>query len=134
MTHIDFAEPETRAAPAPSAASPASAPSSPAATPGFAAAAPRPAAAVGALPDHVLRIRVDVEIVLGQLRLPLAEVMALREGAVLPLERRLGDFVDVMVNGRLVARGEVVALEDEPDRLGVVIRELTRAGESVVGR
>lgn len=82
------------------------------------------------LPDHVLRIRVDVEVVLGHLRLPLSEVMALREGAILSLDRKLGDLVDVSVNGRLVARGEVVALEDDSERLGVVIRELTRGGEA----
>lgn len=90
--------------------------------------APAPGAAP-TLPDHLLRVRVDVEIVLGHLRMPLAQVAALREGALLALDRKLGDHVEVAVNGRVVARGEVIALDDEPDRLGVVIRELVDGGE-----
>lgn len=86
------------------------------------------------MPDHVLRIRVDVEVVLGTLRMPLADVVTLGQGAVIALDRKLGDLVDVAVNGRVVARGEVVALEDEPDRLGVVIRQLLRPGEPAPAR
>ena len=86
--------------------------------------APAPARGPRVLPDHLLRVRVEVEIILGHLRMPLSEVAALREGAVLALDRKLGDWVDVAVNGRVVARGEVVALDDAPDRLGVVIREM----------
>lgn len=98
-----------------------------------AAPAPRAGSASGAksgprvLPEHLLRVRVEVEIVLGSLRLPLAEVADLRDGAVLALDRKLGDPVDVAVNGRVVARGEVIALDDAPDRLGVVIREMIDA-------
>jgi len=82
-------------------------------------------ASAPALPEHLRRVRVEVEIVLGHLRMPLSEVAALREGAVLALERKLGDWVDVAINGRIVARGEVIALDDEPERLGVAIREMT---------
>jgi flagellar motor switch protein FliN/FliY len=86
------------------------------------------------MPDHVLRIRVDVDVVLGTLRMPLADVVTLGQGAVIALDRKLGDLVDIAVNGRVVARGEVVALEDEPDRLGVVIRQLLRPGEPAPAR
>ena len=86
---------------------------------------PAPPRGPSVLPEHLLRVRVEVEIVLGHLRLPLSEVAALRDGAVLALDRKLGDWVDVAVNGRVVARGEVIALDDAPDRLGVVIREMT---------
>ena len=89
------------------------------------AASVAPAAAPRGLPEHLRRVRVEVEIVLGHLRMPLSEVAALREGAVLALERKLGDWVDVAINGRIVARGEVIALDDEPERLGVAIREMT---------
>ena len=94
-----------------------------------AAPAPGPTSDAGArgLPEHLMRVRVEVEILLGHLRMPLSQVADLREGAVLALDRKLGDLVDVAVNGRVVARGEVVAREAAPDRLGVVIRELTAA-------
>lgn len=91
---------------------------------------PAPArGAPAALPEHLQRVRVEVEIVLGHLRMPLAEVAALREGAVLALDRKLGDWVDIAINGRVVARGEVIALDDEPDRLGVAIREMSTQAE-----
>jgi flagellar motor switch protein FliN/FliY len=130
MSHIDFADSEIEAASSASSAFPA------ASAPDLnASAAEETGSNAGAhLPEHVLRIRVDVEIILGQLRMPLAEVVGLREGAILPLDRKLGEWVDIAVNGRLVARGEVVALDDEPDRLGVVIRELTRANDGARGR
>lgn len=97
-------------------------------------AAAAPGRAAREMPDHVLRIRVDVDVVLGTLRMPLADVVTLGQGAVIALDRKLGDLVDVAVNGRVVARGEVVALEDEPDRLGVVIRQLLRPGEPAPAR
>lgn len=91
-----------------------------------AAAPPRPRES---MPGHMMQIRVELDVVLGSLRMPLADVMALGQGSIVALDRKLGDLVDVAVNGRIVARGEVVALENEPDRLGVVIREILRAGE-----
>lgn len=96
--------------------------------------APAPPRAPREMPDHVMRIRVDIDVVLGTLRMPLAEVVTLGQGAVIALDRKLGDLVDIAVNGRVVARGEVVALEDEPDRLGVVIRELVRQGDAAAAR
>jgi flagellar motor switch protein FliN/FliY len=95
---------------------------------------PAPARASRMLPDHLLGVRVDVEIVLGHLRMSLAEVAALGEGALLALDRKLGDCVDVAVNGRVVARGEVIALEGEPERLGVAIREIVAAGAPAPAR
>ena len=100
-------------------------------TDGLAEAAAAPSRALaGALPEHLRRVRVDVEIVLRHLRMPLSDVAALGEGAVLALDRKLGDHVEIAINGRVVARGEVIAMDDEPDRLGVVIREMTASGEA----
>ena len=83
----------------------------------------------GAAPlNNIMRIPVTLEIVLGTARMPIAELMKLGRDSVIPLDRKIGDPVDVVVNGRVVARGEVVVLENEPDRLGVSLTEVTDAG------
>ena len=129
MTDVDLDElSATTDDDAPAPAEPEAFASSPSLAP-----APAPARGPRALPEHLLRVRVEVEIILGHLRMPLSEVAGLREGAVLALDRKLGDWVDVAVNGRVVARGEVVALDDAPDRLGVVIREMIAEAEPARG-
>ena len=61
-----------------------------------------------------IKVRLSVEV--GAVELTLRQVMALEIGAVHPLDRRVDDPVEVHVNGRLVARGEIVAIGD---RFGV---------------
>jgi flagellar motor switch protein FliN/FliY len=51
--------------------------------------------------------------------------MKLSRGAVVPLDHRVGEAVDVVVNGRLIARGEVVILEEDSSRFGVSLTEIT---------
>ncbi|MBY0611505.1 MAG: flagellar motor switch protein FliN [Beijerinckiaceae bacterium] len=87
---------------------------------------PKPPKADGAFGGYgqIMQIPVNVEIVVGSLTMPVASVMRLGRGAVLRLDRRIGEAVDVMVNGRLVARGEIVMLEDDPDRMGVSLTEI----------
>lgn len=79
----------------------------------------------------ILRIPVRVDIVVGSLTMPVANLMRLARGAVLPLDRRIGDPVDVVVNGRIVARGEIVTREGEaaggPSGLGVCLTEIVTA-------
>lgn len=67
-----------------------------------------PAADLGRLVD----VAVDVSVELGRARLTLGEAMALGPGAVVPLGRTAGQPVDLLVNGQLVARGEVVVVDD----------------------
>jgi flagellar motor switch protein FliN/FliY len=62
--------------------------------------------------DRLRDIELDLKIVLGRTQLHLEEVLKLRQGAVVPLDRPIGDPVDVYANGRLIARGEVLVLED----------------------
>ncbi|MBM2575670.1 FliM/FliN family flagellar motor switch protein [Jannaschia sp. Os4] len=62
----------------------------------------------------MMGVRLHVQIVLGETRMTLAEVMALRAGAVVDLDRRVGDPVDLVVGGRLVARGDLVRTEGGP--------------------
>lgn len=72
----------------------------------------------------ILRIPVMVQVVLGSASMPVANLMKLGRGAVIPLDHRVGEPVDVVVNGRVVARGEVVVVEDDNSRFGVSLTEI----------
>jgi flagellar motor switch protein FliN len=89
-------------------------------------AATRDAAAAepGANFETILRIPVNVQVVLGAAVMPVANLMKLGRGAVIPLDHRVGEPVDVVVNGRIVARGEVVVVEDDNSRFGVSLTEI----------
>src|SRR5919109_51230 len=78
----------------------------------------------GANFDLILRIPVSVKIVLGSATMPVSSLLKLDRGAVIPLDRKVGEPVDVVVNGRVVARGEVVVLEDSSARFGVSLTEI----------
>ena len=78
--------------------------------------------------DLVMRIPVTVQAVLGQARMPIASLMKLGPGSVVPLDHRVGEPVDVVVNGRLVARGEVVLLEEDSERFGISLTEIVEPG------
>lgn len=74
--------------------------------------------------ESILRIPVNVQVVLGSATMPVANLMKLGRGAVIPLDHRVGEPVDVVVNGRIVARGEVVVVEDDNSRFGVSLTEI----------
>ena len=57
-------------------------------------------------------VELDLRIELGRTRMHLEDVLQLSKGAVVPLDKLAGDPVDVYVNGRLIARGEVLVLND----------------------
>ena len=71
-------------------------------------------------------VELDLKIELGRTHLNLEDVLRLRKGSVVPLDKLAGDPVDIYVNGRLIARGEVLVLNDN---FCVRIAELI-AGES----
>lgn len=62
--------------------------------------------------DLIKEVELDVKIELGRTRMYLEDVLRLRRGAVVPLDKLAGDPVDIYINGRLVARGEVLVLND----------------------
>ena len=72
---------------------------------------------LGLLMDVSMRVTVE----LGRTRMPLAQILDLQKGSVVELERLAGEPVDVFVNDSLVARGEVVVVDD---RFGVRITEM----------
>lgn len=67
--------------------------------------------------EAVYDIPVTVSAVLGKATMPVNQLLKLGRGAVVELDRRLGEAIDIYVNNRLVARGEVVMVDDS--RLGV---------------
>lgn len=74
--------------------------------------------------EMVMRIPVTVKIVLGSATMPVASLVKLSRGAVIPLDRRVGEPVDMMVNGRVVARGEVVVVDEATSRFGIKLTEV----------
>ena len=74
--------------------------------------------------DAVLRIPVTVRIVLGSTRMPVSKLMALKRGSTVQLDRKVGDLVDIVVNDRVVARGEIVIMQEDADQYAVVVRQV----------
>ena len=74
--------------------------------------------------DTILKIPVEVQVFVGSAAMPIADLMALERGAVIPLNHALSDPVDIVVNGRTIARGELVALDDDPSKIGVKLVEI----------
>lgn len=71
--------------------------------------------------DLVLDVKVQITVQLGSCELPMREVLALSPGAVLQLRQQAKDPVGLYVNGKLIAYGEVVVVEDN---FGIKITEL----------
>jgi len=61
----------------------------------------------------VLDVPVEVAVEIGRTRMTIAEALAIAPGSLIPLGRTAGEPVDLLVNGRCVARGEVVAIDEE---------------------
>ncbi len=73
--------------------------------------------------EAVYDVPVKVQAVLGRSRIAIGALMQLKAGAVVELDRRVGEPVDIFVNNRLIARGEVVMIENS---LGVTLTEIVR--------
>jgi len=74
---------------------------------------------------RILDIPVEVTIVLGNAQFSVGKLMSLQPGEVVELSRQLGEPLDVMVNGRNIAKGELTAMEGDESRFGIRITELT---------
>jgi flagellar motor switch protein FliN/FliY len=71
----------------------------------------------------VYDIPVQLSAVLGKTTMPVSQLLRLGRGAVVELDRKVGEAIDILVNNRLVARGEVVIVDD---RLGVTMTEIIK--------
>jgi flagellar motor switch protein FliN/FliY len=78
--------------------------------------------------EAVYDIPVQISAVLGRATMQVSQLLKLGRGAVVELDRKLGEAVDIYVNNRLVARGEVVMVDD--NRLGVTMTEIVKADRS----
>ncbi len=74
--------------------------------------------------EAVFDVPVQVSAILGRARMDVGELLKLGPGTVLELDRKVGEAIDIYVNNRLVARGEVVLVED---KLGVTMTEVIKA-------
>ena len=73
---------------------------------------------------QILHVPVTLSAVLGHVRVPVGELLTIGPGAILELDRKVGEAIDILVNDRLVARGEVVLVEE---RLGVTMTEIIKS-------
>jgi flagellar motor switch protein FliN/FliY len=75
----------------------------------------------------VFDVPVNISAVLGRASLSVAQLLQLGQGSVLELDRKVGEAIDIYVNNRLVARGEVVIVDE---RLGVTMTEIIKDGDA----
>jgi flagellar motor switch protein FliN/FliY len=75
----------------------------------------------------VFDVPVHISAVLGKASMSVAQLLKLGAGSVLELDRRVGEAIDIYVNNRLVARGEVVVVDE---RLGVTMTEIIKDGDA----
>lgn len=77
--------------------------------------------------EAVFDVPVTVSAVLGKSGMEVSQLLKLGKGTIVELDRKVGEAIDIYVNNRLVARGEVVLVED---RLGVTMTEIIKSGQS----
>ena len=75
----------------------------------------------------VYDVPVQVSAVLGKAHMQVSQLLKLGRGAVVELDRKVGEAIDIYVNNRLVARGEVVVVDE---RLGVTMTEIVKADQA----
>ena len=75
--------------------------------------------------EAVFDVPVTVSAVLGKSGMEVSQLLKLGRGTIVELDRKVGEAIDIYVNDRLVARGEVVLVED---RLGITMTEIIKAG------
>ena len=74
--------------------------------------------------EAVYNIPVKVSAVLGKTNMKVSQLMKLNKGAIIELDRKVGEAIDIYVNNSLVARGEVVVVDD---KLGITMTEVIKA-------
>lgn len=76
----------------------------------------------------VFDVPVNIQAVLGRTQMEVQDLLRLGPGSLLELDRRVGEAIDIYVNNRLVARGEIVIVDE---RLGVTMTEIIKDGEGI---
>jgi len=75
--------------------------------------------------DAMLNVDMNIQVVLGHSRMPIADLLKLSRGSVIELDKRIGEPVDIVINQSLVARGELIKVGDE--RIGISLTEIVKA-------
>jgi flagellar motor switch protein FliN/FliY len=73
--------------------------------------------------EAVYDVEIEVAAVLGTAKMPISQILKLGRGAVVELNRKVGEAIELYANNRLVARGEIVVVED---KLGVTMTEIIK--------
>jgi flagellar motor switch protein FliN/FliY len=94
------------------------------ASPSFQAAPAPLGSALNSNLDLIMDIPIDVQIMLGTSRMQVSGLMNLNEGATIALDKKIGEPVEIMVNGRRIARGEITVLDNDDTRFGVKLIEV----------
>ena len=76
--------------------------------------------------EAVYDVPVTVQAILGKSAMEVSQLLKLARGTVVQLDRKVGEAIDIYVNDRLVARGEVVLVDD---RLGITMTEIIKSGQ-----
>ena len=77
--------------------------------------------------EAVFDVNVNVSAILGKSKMEVSQLLKLAKGSVVELDRKIGEAIDIFVNDRLVARGEVVLVDD---RLGITMTEIVKGDRS----
>jgi len=75
--------------------------------------------------EAVFDVPVRISAVLGRTKMPVSQLLEMDAGSIVELDRQVGEAIDIYVNSRLVARGEIVLVED---KLGITMTEIIKAG------
>ncbi|MCL5256771.1 MAG: flagellar motor switch protein FliN [Chloroflexi bacterium] len=78
--------------------------------------------------EFLMEVSLDITVELGRTRMPLRDILALNHGAVIELDKVAGEPVDVLVNGTLIAKGEVVVVDE---KFGVRVTEIVSPAKRV---
>ncbi len=79
--------------------------------------------------DLILDVSLDLSVELGRTNIPVRDVLQLGPGSVIELDKLAGEPVDIMINGKLIARGEVVVIDEN---FGVRITEIASRSERLL--
>lgn len=73
--------------------------------------------------NHLANVPIHISVVLGRATMPLSELLKLKKGDVIPLDRSVGELVDIHINDKAVAKGEIVIVDGN---IGITITELIK--------
>jgi flagellar motor switch protein FliN len=87
-------------------------------------AAPAEESKAGKSIDAMLNVGMNIQIVLGYSRMPISDLLTLSRGSVIELDKKIGAPVDVIINQSLVARGDLIKVDD--NRIGISLTEIVK--------